>query len=80
MDPENDENHDSTKPVDPENDDYHRGLVHFYKDKKNGKWVFVKEDKFKTHQAHKFPDIFYATRHPIKDFKTTRDDLPDGKD
>ena len=44
---ENDENHlgdDSTKPVDPENDDYYRGLVHFYKNK-DRKWVFVKEEE-----------------------------------
>lgn len=79
---ENDENHlgdDSTKPVDPENDDYYRGLVHFYKNK-DRKWVFVKEEELQS-KAYSFPALVYATRHPIKDFKTTRELLPyaDGK-
>lgn len=61
-----------------EEDESYRGLVHFYKDRTRG-WVFVKEDKLSTEKMA-FNEIVFATRHPIKDFKTKKDDpnfLPD---
>ena len=58
---------DSIVEDEPDN----RDLIHFWKEQ-NGEWKVLKED-----QIHgDLPPICFATRHPIKNFKQVRDNLP----
>ena len=61
-----------------QNDRDDRDLVHFWKEKE-GNWKFASSEEVAT-TAIEPPDICFATRHPIKDFLTARDDpdkMPD---
>lgn len=52
------------------------GIVHFYKSKDDGSWLFIKQEDYDARKGE-LPDLSFAAKYQISDFDNKSSLLPD---